>query len=86
MELILLEGLCFMASVTYGLKNTIFFDSQPKPLGSNDRYSYLFARGKSPSKDIQIITVLSRKLAGLIANSAVGLATWQRHLLFDTNA
>lgn len=35
---------------------------------------------------IENITVLSRKLAGLIANSAVGLATWQRHLLFDTNA
>lgn len=48
-------GVVFYSVSKVRIENTNFFDSKPKPLGSNDRYSYVFARGKSPSKDIQII-------------------------------
>jgi hypothetical protein len=48
-------GVAFYAVHKVRIEQTLFFDSNPKPLGSNDRYSYVFGYGKIPSKDIQIV-------------------------------
>jgi Pectate lyase superfamily protein len=48
-------GVAFYAVNRVRIAQTHFFDSKPKPLGSNDRYSYVFARGNIPSEDIQIV-------------------------------
>jgi hypothetical protein len=55
-------GVVFYAANRVRIEQTHFFDSKPKPIGSNDRYSYVFARGNIPSEDIQIVDNLIEDL------------------------
>jgi Pectate lyase superfamily protein len=47
-------GVVFYTARRVRIESTWFTDSAPKPAGSNDRYAFVFARGASPSQDIQI--------------------------------
>jgi polygalacturonase len=47
-------GVVFYAARRVRIESTRFTDSAPKPPGSNDRYAFVFARGASPSQDVQI--------------------------------
>jgi hypothetical protein len=48
-------GVAFYAMKGVRIENTHFFDSQPRALGRNDRFSYVFAHGRSLSQDIRIV-------------------------------
>jgi polygalacturonase len=49
-------GVAFYAVRHVRIENTWFFDSAPKPIGSPDRYSFVFGKGVSPSEDIRIVS------------------------------
>jgi hypothetical protein len=49
-------GVVFYAVKGILIENTRFFDSRPQPPGPGDRYSYVFARGRSPSRDVRIMS------------------------------
>ena len=48
-------GVVFYAVKGVRIENNIFIDRAAKPIGSTDRYSFVFARGSVPSQDIQIV-------------------------------
>jgi hypothetical protein len=48
-------GVAFYAVSGVRIENNFFFDSAPKPIGSTDRYSFVFAKGSEPSQDIKIL-------------------------------
>jgi polygalacturonase len=47
-------GVVFYAVTGVRVENNTFIDSVPKPIGRTDRYSFVFARGSVPSRDIKI--------------------------------
>src|SRR5437867_3070293 len=48
-------GVVFYAVTGVRIENNAFIDSAPKPIGGTDRYSFVFARGSVPSRDIKIL-------------------------------
>lgn len=48
-------GVVFYDAQAVRIENNFFFDGAPKPIGRTDRYSFVFARGGTPSQDIQIL-------------------------------
>ena len=48
-------GVVFYAVSGVRIENNTFIDSAPKPIGRTDRYSFVFARGSTPSRDIKIL-------------------------------
>jgi hypothetical protein len=48
-------GVAFYAVTGVRIENNLFIDSAPKPVGSTDRFSFVFGRGSQPSRDIKII-------------------------------
>ena len=48
-------GVMFYAVKGVRIENNMFFDRAAKPIGSTDRYSFVFARGSVPSQDIKIV-------------------------------
>src|SRR5205823_11448214 len=48
-------GVVFYAASGVRIENNTFIDSAPKPIGGTDRYSFVFARGSVPSRDIKIL-------------------------------
>jgi parallel beta-helix repeat protein len=48
-------GVGFYAVSGVRIENNKFIDSAPKPIGRTDRYSFVFARGSMPSRDIKIL-------------------------------
>jgi Pectate lyase superfamily protein len=48
-------GMVFYAVTGVRIENNTFIDSAPKPIGRTDRYSFVFARGSVPSRDIKIL-------------------------------
>jgi hypothetical protein len=48
-------GVVFYAVKKVSIENNFFWDSNPKPIKRNDRYSIVFGRGGSASQDIRII-------------------------------
>jgi hypothetical protein len=48
-------GVVFYEATTVRIENNFFFDGAPKPIGRTDRYSFVFARGEEPSRDINIL-------------------------------
>jgi Pectate lyase superfamily protein len=48
-------GVVFYAVTGVRIENNTFIDSAPKPIGRTDRYSFVFARGSAPSRDIKIL-------------------------------
>ncbi len=48
-------GVVFYAVTGVRIENNRFIDSAPKPVGRTDRYSFVFARGSVPSRDIKIL-------------------------------
>lgn len=48
-------GVTFYAGTRVRIENNWFVDSAPKPVKGADRYAFVFARGGSPSQDIQIL-------------------------------
>jgi hypothetical protein len=55
-------GVRFYNSETVVINRTHFFDSSPLPLGSADRYSFVFGNGTQPHKDIRITNNLIEDL------------------------
>jgi hypothetical protein len=48
-------GVVFYAVTGVRIEDNSFVDGAPKPTGSTDRYSFVFARGSEPSRDIKIL-------------------------------
>ena len=48
-------GVVFYAVKGVRIENNIFIDRAAKPIGSTDRYSFVFGRGSVPSQDIKIL-------------------------------
>ena len=48
-------GVVFYAVKGVLIENNIFIDRAAKPIGSTDRYSFVFGRGSVPSQDIKIL-------------------------------
>jgi hypothetical protein len=48
-------GVVFYASTGVRIENNRFFDSAPKPVRDTDRYSFVFAKGTVPSREIKIL-------------------------------
>ena len=48
-------GVMFYAVKGVRIENNIFIDRAAKPIGSTDRYSFVFGRGSVPSQDIKIL-------------------------------
>jgi Pectate lyase superfamily protein len=48
-------GVVFYEATGVRIENNSFIDSAPKAIGSNDRYSFVFARGAVPSREIRIL-------------------------------
>ena len=48
-------GVAFYAVTGVRIENNSFVDSAPEPIGSTDRYSFVFAKGPEPSRDIKIL-------------------------------
>jgi hypothetical protein len=48
-------GVNFYNSTHTLIQRTSFFDSNPRPIGNQDRYSYVFGVGSVPHEDIQIL-------------------------------
>jgi parallel beta-helix repeat protein len=48
-------GVVFYAATGVRIENNSFIDSAPKPIGKTDRYSFVFAKGSEPSRDIKIL-------------------------------
>ncbi|MPZ76986.1 MAG: hypothetical protein GEU77_10715 [Deltaproteobacteria bacterium] len=48
-------GVVFYAVTGVQIENNSFVDSAPKPIASTDRYSFVFAKGSQPSRDIKIL-------------------------------
>jgi len=48
-------GVVFYAVKGVLIENNIFIDRAAKPIGSTDRYSFVFGRGPVPSQDIKIL-------------------------------
>jgi pectate lyase-like protein/copper-binding protein NosD len=48
-------GVVFYAVTGVRIENNAFIDSAPKPVSGTDRYSFVFARGSVPSRDIKIL-------------------------------
>jgi len=48
-------GVAFYAVKKVRIENNFFWDSNPKPIKRNDRYSIVFGRGGSASQDVRII-------------------------------
>jgi pectate lyase-like protein len=47
-------GVVFYAVTGVRIEDNLFIDSAPKPAAKTDRYSFVFARGQVPSRDIKI--------------------------------
>jgi parallel beta-helix repeat protein len=48
-------GVVFYASTGVRIESNRFFDSAPKPIRATDRYSFVFAKGTEPSREIRIV-------------------------------
>jgi len=48
-------GVVFYAVKGVRIENNIFIDRAAKPIGSTDRYSFVFGRGSVPSQDVKIL-------------------------------
>jgi hypothetical protein len=48
-------GVVFYAAQRVRIESSWFWDSAPKPIEGTDRYSVVFAKGTSPSQDVQIV-------------------------------
>lgn len=48
-------GVVFYAADNVRIENNKFVDNAPKPVGASDRYSFVFARGSQPSRDVRIL-------------------------------
>jgi polygalacturonase len=48
-------GVVFYAVSEVRIENNAFIDSAPKPIGATDRYSFVFAKGSEPSREIKIL-------------------------------
>jgi hypothetical protein len=48
-------GVVFYAATGVRIENNSFVDSAPKPVGSTDRYSFVFAKGSEPSREIKVL-------------------------------
>ena len=48
-------GVVFYAATGVRIENNSFIDSAPKPIGSTDRYSFVFGKSAGPNRDIKIL-------------------------------
>jgi polygalacturonase len=48
-------GVAFYEVTSVLIERNFFYDGAPKPIGRTDRYSFVFARGQEPSRDIRIL-------------------------------
>jgi hypothetical protein len=48
-------GVVFYAATGVRIEDNTFIDSVAKPVATTDRYSFVFARGPAPSRDIKIV-------------------------------